>query len=299
MQIIDKSMYTFSKDNEPVATAKPGETLLFKTMDCFGDQISSEDQLVHEIDFSLANPAAGPVFVEGAEIGDVLVVDILDIQVEEKGFACTLGDLGPLSAKSETRTRVFEVKDGRTSFNGISWLVQPMVGVIGTAPAEGAVPTGYPGNHGGNMDSKIIQKGVRMYFPVRTKGALLQIGDLHASMGDGELSGTGIEIRGEVTARVDVIKDFELNWPVTETCDRIYVNTSAIEYEDALVAATNEMARLMEPVYKWDITDTAVYFSVQGDIEVNQSTRPMGDNDVGMTLRFGIPKSPEVQSLIK
>ena len=83
MQIIDKSVYTFSKDNLPFCTAQPGETLIFRSMDCFSGLITSEDQQIKGLSLSQVNPAAGPVFVEGAEPGDVLVVDVLDITVAD------------------------------------------------------------------------------------------------------------------------------------------------------------------------------------------------------------------------
>lgn len=297
MQIIKDVVYNFSKENKPVAHAVSGEVLLFKTQDCFGNQISSETQLVEQIDFSCANPASGPVYIEEAEIGDVLAVDILDIQVADRGFCCSIGHCGPLSDSSELRTKLIEVKDGTATFNNVKWKINPMVGVIGTAPAEGEVVCGFAHNHGGNMDSKKITKGARVYFPVRTPGALLQLGDLHASMGDGEISGTGVEIAGEVLAKVTLIKNFTLNWPVTETKDYWYVNTTADNFTEGQKEAVTEMRRLMEPVYGWDKTDIYMYFSIQGDMEINQSAVPAS---VDMfTLRFGIPKTPGVPPLIK
>lgn len=297
MKTIDQSVHAFSKDNTPFCHAEPGEVLLFKTLDCFGGQITREDQLVETIDFSCANPAAGPVYIDGAEVGDVLAVDILDIKVDENGFACSMGGVGPLADKSELRTKLIKVIDGVATFNDVKWNVEPMIGVIGTAPDGDDVVCGFAGNHGGNMDSKKITKGVTVYLPVRVPGALLQIGDLHASMGDGEISGTGIEISGQVIAKTSLIKNFELNWPVTETKDKWYVNATAPTFEEVLKLGTTEMARLMEPVYGWDMTDIFIYFTVQGDIEMNQSAFPA---TVDMfTTRFGIPKLADKERLIK
>lgn len=289
MQVVDNVMYAFSKDNEPLITAKSGEVLCFKTQDCFGEQIKSESQLVHELDLERANPTAGPVFLESAKPGDVLVVDILDIQVESPGFACSIGETGPLADVSETRTKLIPIQDGIATYNDIQWQVEPMIGVIGTAPGEGSISCGFAGNHGGNMDSAKIKKGARLYLPVRVDGGLLQIGDLHASMGDGEVSGTGIEVSGQVIVRVSLLKEFELHWPVTETENTWYVNSTASSYEEALVAASKELARLMEPVYGWDVTDIFMYLSVQGNVEINQGVFPV--YSPMMTLRFGIPKT--------
>lgn len=296
MKVIDQSVYTFSAQNPPLATARPGEALLFKTQDCFGNQIKSESQLVHELDLTQANPAAGPVFIEGAEPGDVVVVDILDIAVGNVGFACSIGETGPLHHVSEVRTKIIPIEDGCAHYNDVIWPINPMVGVIGLAPAEGEPACGFAGNHGGNIDSRRIRKGARVYLPVRVAGALLQIGDLHATMGDGELCGTGIEIAGEVVVRTQLIKNFKLNWPVTETPGWWYVNATGKDYDNSLQIGCEELCRLMQPIYGWDPTDIFIYLSLQGGVEVNQGVRPVHDEMVN--LRLGIPKMPGKKPLI-
>ena len=77
MQIIEDKVYAFSKDNPPCYTAQPGEVLQFNTLDCFSGRLTDETVTMKDMDFSynITNPAAGPVYVEGAEVGDVLVVD--------------------------------------------------------------------------------------------------------------------------------------------------------------------------------------------------------------------------------
>ena len=299
MQVIDKTVLTFSKENAPVCNADPGEVLLFNTQDCFGGQFNSEKQLVLELDLSKANPATGPVFINGAEKGDVLAVDILDIKVKDVGFACTIPGMGPLSHKTEVRTRMFTVKEKIAYYNDIKWHIDPMIGVIGTAPAEDAVACGLSGDHGGNIDSKLITKGARVYLPVRVPGALLQMGDLHATMGDGEACGTGIEIAGEVLVRVSLIKNVPLNWPLTETTDGWYINTTSASYEDSLRLASEELARLACAAYGWDITDFAIYLSVQGDAGLNQATMPvMPGISPMLNVRVGIPKLADKPRLI-
>lgn len=297
MKVIDNVSYVFSKDNEPVAKVDSGEIVKFITKDCFCEQIKSEDQLVQELDLTKANPTAGPVYVEGAEPGDVLAVDILDVSVKSPGFACVIGGTGPLADECEIRTRMITIEDGIASYNDVKWPVKPMVGVIGTAPAEGEIACGFSGDHGGNMDSAIIKKGARLYLPVRAAGALFQLGDLHATMGDGEVSGTGIEVSGEVVVRLSLIKNFELNWPVTETEDFWYVNSTAPTYGEALVKASKELARLLEPAYGWDVTDIFIYLSIQGNVEINQGVYPVHGDMI--SLRFGVPKTTNKKPLIK
>ncbi|RMD01033.1 acetamidase [Clostridium autoethanogenum] len=296
MKIIDKPIYEFSKKNLPLANADPGELLLFKSMDCFSNQIKAEKDLVLYMDYSIANPAAGPVYINGAEVGDVLVVDILDIKVANQGVICTSRGCGPLCDDMEDRTKVVKIDNNVAEFNNVKFHIDPMIGVIGTAPSGEAVDNGFPGNHGGNMDSKLIKKGSRVYFPVRTPGALLQMGDIHAVMGDAELCGTGIEVEGEILVKTSIIKNFELNWPVTETQNHWYVNASDHDYEKAVKYASKEMQRLMVNAYGWDKTDVYLYLSVQGNVEINQACKPC---HVELILRISIPKLPDMNPLIR
>lgn len=297
MKIIDRYVYTFSRDNEPFDTAVPGEVLLFKTLDCYAEQIYKETQLVHELNITKANPATGPVFINDAEPGDVLVVDILDITVNDAGFACSFGETGPLHEISEVRTKIIPIRDGYAQYNDVNWPIKPMIGVIGTAPDKDAIVCGFAGNHGGNMDSNIITKGSRIYLPVRVPGALLQLGDIHATMGNGEICGTGIEISAEVLVKTTLIKQFKLNWPVTELEDWWYVNSTGKDYDESLKIGCMELCRLMKSVYNWDETDIFIYLSLQGSVEVNQGVRPVHGEMVN--LRIGIPKMIGKKPLIK
>ena len=138
---------------------------------------------------------------------------------------------------------------------------------------------------GGNMDSRIIRKGATVWLPVRVPGALLVMGDIHASMGDGEVCGTGLEIDGEITVRVRLLKNFELNWPVTETKDAWYVNSCGDTCDDAIRAGYMEMRRLIAKAYGWSLEDAAFYMTLRGYLESNQACLVPHD-----TFRVGTPK---------
>ncbi|MET3618347.1 amidase [Peptoniphilus olsenii] len=296
MKVLDNLNYVFSKDNEPICKVKSGEIITFKTVDCFAEQVKDETYTMDILDLNKANPTSGPAFIEGAVPGDVIAVDILDIKIENKGFACSIPEVGPLANISEMRTRIFEIENDYVSFHNIKWKVNPMIGVIGLAPEDGDIACGLAGKHGGNLDSKKIVKGARVYLPVKHVGGLLQMGDLHASMGDGEISGTGIEVSGEVVVRVNLIKDFELNWPIIETKDNWYVNGVGKDFSEAYLEATKELARLMKATYPLDTTDIFIYLSLQGDIEINQYVHPV-EGEMP-SVRFGIPKTEYAKPLI-
>lgn len=226
----------------------------------------------------------------------MLAVDILDITVNESGAVCTIPDCGPFIEKSELRTHIIHVKDGYVHFKDMKWPIKPMIGVIGCAHDERDIPTGHVYNHGGNMDSAIITKGVTLWLPVRVKGALLALGDLHATMGDGEVIGNGIEIGGRVVVRVRLLKNFELNWPMTETETDFFVNTCGPTCDKAIEAGYREMHRLISNAYGWDYTDTGMYMTMRGILSANQAC--LTDEAGGNTFRVGTPKDAGKKRLI-
>ena len=144
VQIIEDRVYAFSKDNPPCYTAQPGEVLQFNTLDCFSGRLTDETVTMKDMDFSynITNPAAGPVYVEGAEVGAVLVVDIYDIQVADEGTIATDDHCGPLFEGTDYRTKKIKIEGGMADFNGVRFPINPMIGVIGTAPTEGAPADG-------------------------------------------------------------------------------------------------------------------------------------------------------------
>ena len=201
----ERVLFAFSRDAEPALTVKSGETVRIRTQDCFGNQVQSPDDVLDEIDWDRINPATGPVFVEGAVPGGALKVTIENIELDPQTASCTGKDEGVCGDRFDAwSTHLCAIDGDKLVWNDqLSIPLNPMIGVIGTAPAEGAPADGFVGNYGGNMDNKLITKGTRLYFPVRVPGALLQMGDVHATMGDAELCGTGIEIAAQITGNLE------------------------------------------------------------------------------------------------
>ena len=142
MLTLENFVYSFDKNNPPAAHAADGDIVRFITQDCFGNRIKTEADHEDNLDFTHMNPATGPLCIDGAEPGDVLAVDILDIQVADKGVMMTLEGYGALWPTCEVRTKIIPVKDGYAHFNDVVWPIDPMIGVIGTAPADEPVPSG-------------------------------------------------------------------------------------------------------------------------------------------------------------
>ena len=284
---IEKTQLIFSMDekNAPVARAKSGDKVSFITCDCFSDMVQKETDLISEIDWNRINPATGPLFVEGAEPGDVLKVEILEISIGKQGAMIAAPDVGLLGDQiTKEQTMIVPIKDEKAYFKDIPLDLTPMIGVIGTAPAGEAVATGTPDDHGGNMDCTQIKAGNTLYLPVNVEGALLAIGDLHAAMGDGEIMGSGVEIAGEVDVRVEVLKDFSYETPMIESDEAWISLASEKTMEDAAKRATANMAEFLQKELGLTLNEAGMLLSAAGELRICQVVDP------NVTLRMEFPK---------
>ena len=286
----DEVIWAFGPDLVPVLEIDPGDTVTFETNDCFTGQIRSEDDLVTEIDLSRINSATGPVAVRGAEPGDSLVAEILDVRPGEWGVATLIPGFGQLIDQvQKPLTRLFDVKDGMVRQNErISFPAMPMVGVVGVATGGETLSNGLAGVHGGNLDDHFHGKGARIFFPVRQPGGMFAVGDMHAAMGDGEICFTGVEIAGEVDIRFDLLKGKQATWPVTELADRWLPHATATDYADALQLVAEEAARLLVDEHGFSMEDAFIFLSVACDAGVAQACKPC--EGFGTIARFAIPK---------
>ena len=228
--------------------------------------------------------------VRGAEPGDSLVAEILDVRPVEWGVATLIPGFGQLSGSAQAPlTRLFEVRDGIVKMNDrVSFPANPMVGVVGVATAGETLATGQAGRHGGNLDDHWHGKGARIFFPVQQPGGMFAVGDMHASMGDGEICFTGVEIAGEVDIRFDVRKGKQATWPVTELHDRWVPHATATDYADALELVSQEAARMLVDEHGFTIEDAFIFLSVACDAGVAQACKPA--ERFRTIARFSIPK---------
>ena len=205
----DKVYDRLDKNIPPSAICESGETVIFETRDCYDDSVTSEERPLGDREDALGNPATGPLYINGADEGDVLKVEILDISLHSRGVMCASFSWGIFAGRlPEAKAVMYEIEGDKIRFDDTLLLdCCPMIGVIGTAPAGEGIATSVPDVHGGNMDCRKIGAGTVLYLPVAVPGALLSMGDLHALMGDGEVFGCGLEIAGTVTVRVSVLKE--------------------------------------------------------------------------------------------
>ena len=215
----------------------------------------------------------GPIAVQGAQPGDTLCVEILAIEFGPQGVMVTSKGLGVLGDRiTEPDTKVIPIRDGFAHFSDTIRLpLTPMVGVCGVAPKPGLdVHCAVPGDHGSNLDTKMIKVGSRVYLPVAVPGAGLAVGDLHACMGDGELSGTGIETPGRICIKTTVYRDRPVERPVIETADALYFVASAETLEESIRLAVSDTAAFLEKKLGLDFPDAYRLLSATCDIQISQ-----------------------------
>lgn len=272
----DHLIYAMDRANPPALHAPSGATLVFHTRDCFEDQIQDAGASFTALNWNRINPATGPVFIDGAEPGDALAIDIMSITTGPQAVMVTGPGLGVEGDMlTEPTIRVYPVEDGQVTVSGVRLPVRPMIGVIGTAPASKAVSNGTPGTHGGNMDTTVIREGSTLYLPVNVPGALLALGDLHAGMGDGEVSVCGLEVPGEVTLRVTVLKACWWPLPLVRTDRHLYTVASALTLDEAAILATKQMSEVLQREAGLSRADAIGLLSAAGHLQISQVVDPL------------------------
>lgn len=287
MNIIRKENYTFtfSNSNKPVSFIKPGNNIVFETHDCMCSQISCEIDNLDGINFDKVNPATGPLYIEGAMPNQTLKVTVQSIDLDNYGVAMTGPGVGVLGEKLDKMTHnILNIKENSAIFKNIELPLNKMIGVIGVAPNSESINCGTPGNHGGNMDCKVIGEGSIVYLPIYTPGALLSVGDVHAVMGDGEIGVSGAEVGAKVDLKVDLISNFKINNPIVETYDAYYTIASAQTLDDAYKIAVEDMFEILLSKCSLNKNDLIMLMSLTCDIEVCQVVDPL------KTIRYKIKK---------
>lgn len=284
----DQHIYSFASEMQAVSTVESGSHIVFETYDCYRNQLThSSTHEIYKLDG--INPATGPVAVNGAEPGDILKIEILSIQLNDTGTMNIRPGMGVLKNFVEyPEVRKLPVQNGQVVIaEGVVIPIQPMIGVIGVAPADGSIHTLVPGDHGGNMDTKEITEGATLYLPVFQKGAMLALGDLHAAMGDGEIAICGVEIAGRVEVRVEVLKGTSIAQPILENDEYMYIICSSESADQACERATEGMFQFLQERMT-HLTDNEIIclMGAAGDIRISQLVNPLRTAKFRMSKKY-------------
>lgn len=220
------------------------------------------------------HPLAGPVFVEGAETGDVLAVTLHHIELGNWGWTDTDPHWAYLGDELDgiyLKTYDFDKNSKYATFSkGIEIPLRPFPGVMGVAPDTDEMLTTIPPRaNGGNMDDPDIVEGTTVYFPIFVKGALFSIGDTHAAQGHGEVSGTAIEAPMRIVYEVTVLKDSRrITEPQYETSDFYAVTAFALTLDEAAKKATRFMIKYLMDVHGLEQHEANMLCSVAADLKI-------------------------------
>ncbi|RLG00867.1 MAG: formamidase [Thaumarchaeota archaeon] len=271
----DKGIYSFSASHKPVERVEPGELIILETEDAVGGQIRSEDTPIESLDWSRVNKATGPVYIEGAERGDTLIVDILDIQLANQGVILVVPGAGILGdSEFKPKAKIVKIENGLAVFEDVKLLVKPMIGTIGVAPDGEEIPTATPYKHGGNMDCTEVTRGARLYLPVAVEGALFAAGDLHAVQEDGELCVASVEVEGKILLRFGLIKNRAPEWPIVEAEDHFSILTADEDLDKAVKIAAEQAVNALIRARGWSFEEAYMFSSLGVKIAINQVVDP-------------------------
>jgi acetamidase/formamidase len=278
--------YVFSPYPEPIASVRPGEVLEIYTEDAFESRVQSTSDLPSQVlDFPKVNPQTGPIFVEGAEKGDTLVVEILEIEPTRDFVASAfIPYFGGLTATDRTallneplpeQVFIYPLRDGAIELpRGIRVPYEPFLGTLATAPEIEAISTLVPGPFGGNMDVADVCPGNVVRLPVSVEGAYLYTGDAHAAQGDGELCGVACEMTARVRLRVDLERGRAIAWPRIESPTELMAVGSARPMEDAARIAWVELIRWLAEDYGFEPLEAYQLLTQAGRMRVGNMVDP-------------------------
>jgi acetamidase/formamidase len=247
----------WNRDLEPRLRVEPGGAVQFECLDASGGQVhpGMTAEEFQAIDRTRIHALTGPVWIEGAEPGDVLQIDVLATQHRGWGWSSVIPGLGFLKERFTSPFLFHWQLDGHEtrSLYPAVLPVRPFLGVMGVARAEpGKFRTRPPGSFGGNLDVRELCAGSKLYLPVYNAGALFSCGDGHAAQGDGEVCINGIECPLDVTLRFQLHKRHPLAGPIVESSEAVAPDTRGDAWvvvesgEDVVTAARGATHRMVD-----------------------------------------------------
>jgi acetamidase/formamidase len=296
MQRIEREQarkFAFDWRDEPLLRVRPGESFEVETWDASSGYFKTPQDLAipgrrpgFDRSPPHANPIAGPVYVEGAQRGDTLVVTLEDITVADYSWIAVGPRRGPLGESTrwpelsgQYTTKVFRhtpgpggtTRDGTLHFSErLSWPITPFVGTLGVAPdREVTTSIDGQGEWGGNLDIRDVAPGNRVLLPIYHPGGLFYLGDVHASQGDTEFTGTAAETQATVRLKLDIVKGKRVPWLRIDKPQSIVSVYAFRPLEVAVETATINLIDWLVSDYQFTPTDAYCLVSTCPDFRIN------------------------------
>lgn len=271
----DQTHDKFSRAIPPAIRVPSGSVIEAYTHEATGGQLSvhSEFEDLENVDMNRVHTLTGPIYVQGAEVGDVLAVELLELEPGDWGWTAMTPDFGFLGdelAETGFKTYRLDKESNVVHFNeGITIPLRPFAGVMGVAPdTDEMLNTIPPRANGGNMDDPNLVAGTTVYFPVFVDGGLFSIGDTHAVQGLGEVVGTAVESPMRILFRISVVKGRSIDEPQYET-DEYYATTGfGTTIDEAALKATRYMIQHIADTYDMPPGEAYMLCSLVGDLKI-------------------------------
>lgn len=288
MKLVKKQniIHSMSKNNVPAYYMHSGETVAIETTSPGFTQEKFDEIKATENFPKRILSITGPIYVFDCKRGDTLRITIKDINLDKIGKMWSGQWIGYLMDELQTCfLKEVKVVGNEVIFdNSIKDYIQPMIGTIGIAPANEDVDCLVPGIHGGNMDVKELGIGSVLYLTAQVDGGLVSFGDVHATMGKGELLGTGVEIGSTVSAKIEVLKPQDINISVIENSD----NYITVFSDKNVESACKELLKISIPIImkanNLSYSDAYCFIGQFCDIGIAQLVNPLS------TVTLTIPK---------
>lgn len=292
--------FTWNRKIKPVLTIAPGDEVAVEVTEASAGLLnknSTADRILDEKPGE-TNPVTGPIYIDGAEPGDIVTIDFLEFHPTDWGWTGVFPDFGLLKNQfTGPNLHIWKIsKDGSNVSSFGKWArvpLNPFVGTIGVAPKKtGDHPIIPPSYYGGNLDVKHLVAGSRLHLPVNVAGGLLSIGDTHAAQGDGEVCGTAIECSMDVVVKIDLIKNAKHKWPRIQLASSKARSIKDLEITLGINrslkrAAQDSLSRMIDLVTdKTGMSPEDAYMlcSVAGDLRISEIV-----NDPNYVVSFQLP----------
>lgn len=283
----DGFQYTVGPYFEPVLEVEPGDTVAVETEDAFEGTIETENDLPSETLGDYLNPQNGPIHVNGVEEGDAVAVTIESIEprgTQPRGTTCTVPNFGGLTGTDRTAMlhdplpeivkKLTVTTDGTEWSDEITIPYEPFIGTISASPKIDSVNALTPFKHGGNMDMPDVRPGNTIFLPAQVEGGQIYLGDCHAAQGDGELCGVAIEHPTVTTITIDVVKNWNIEWPRLESDDFLMSIGSVRPMEDAARIAYTDLIEWLVSDYGFEKMDAYMLLTQVGSVRLGNMVDP-------------------------
>lgn len=305
--------YVFDAQTPPVLTVSAGEEFTAEVEDTYNGVLREDRSRLQPRDMEpytgrqpfWYNPVCGPIYVEGAEKGDVLAVHVLDIDCYTDGTVATVprahhfAGLKGWEEADEPFTGAISNDEGLCEFrygaHTHRWPARPFLGTIATAPEYEVLSTlvtsfGSTMANGGNLDCCAVAPGATVYLQAMNTGGLLFFGDMHASQGDGELCGVANEVRGRVRLSCDVLKRKWLRNVRIENAEALVSVYCFRPVEEALKQATRDLILWLEQDYGLSRREAYLLMSMCPDFHLRTYQMCSGLGRLEITVGAEFPK---------